>query len=49
LIAGTKAEIVISIIEKIPLKECNQITKITLDITANMKIITKNIFKIPHD
>ncbi|WP_449756619.1 ISAon1 family transposase [Flavobacterium xueshanense] len=44
MIAGTKAETVISIIEKIPLKARNQVTKITLDMAANMGLIAKKCF-----
>lgn len=39
MIAGTKADTVISIIEKIPLKARNQVTEITLNMTANMGLI----------
>ena len=44
MIAGTKAETVISIIEKIPLKARNQVTEITLDMAANMGLIAKKCF-----
>ena len=36
MIAGTKAETVIAIIEKIPLKQRNLVTEITLDMAGNM-------------
>jgi transposase len=36
MIAGTKADTVIAIIEKIPLKQRNSVTEITLDMAANM-------------
>jgi hypothetical protein len=35
MIAGTKAESVIAVIEQIPLKKRNQVTEITLDMAAN--------------
>ena len=41
MIAGTKADVVISIIEKIPLKQRNKVTEITLDMAANMGLIAK--------
>jgi transposase len=44
LIAGTKAEAVIAIIEKIPLKQRNFVTEITLDMAANMGLIAKKCF-----
>ena len=44
MIAGTKADTVISIIEKIPLKRRNQVTEITLDMAANMGLIAKKCF-----
>jgi len=44
MVAGTKAETVIAIIEKIPLKVRNQITEITLDMAANMGLIAKKCF-----
>ncbi|MFV8271563.1 ISL3 family transposase [Flavobacterium sp. GT2N3] len=44
MIAGTKADTVISIIEKIPLKARNQVTEITLDMAANMGLIAKKCF-----
>ena len=40
----TKAETVIAIIEKIPLKARNQVTEITLDMAANMGLIAKKCF-----
>jgi hypothetical protein len=36
MIAGTKAQTVIAIIEKIPLKLRNTVSEITLDMAANM-------------
>ncbi len=44
MVAGTKAETVIEIIEKIPLKDRNQVTEIILDMVANMGLITKKCF-----
>ena len=44
MIAGTKADTVIAIIEKIPLKDRNQVTEITLDMAANMGLIAKKCF-----
>ncbi|MDI6048177.1 ISAon1 family transposase [Flavobacterium yafengii] len=44
MVAGTKAETVIAIIEKIPLKVRNKVTEITLDMAANMGLITKKCF-----
>ena len=44
MIAGTKADAVIAIIEKISLKQRNQVTEITLDMAANMGLIAKKCF-----
>jgi transposase len=44
VIAGTKAERVISFIEAIPLKLRNQVTEITLDMAANMGLIATKCF-----
>jgi transposase len=44
MVAGTKAENVIGIIEKIPLKKRNIVTEITLDMAANMGLIAKKCF-----
>lgn len=44
MIAGSKADIVIAIIEKIPLKARNQVTEIILDMAANMGLIAKKCF-----
>ena len=44
MVAGTKADVVISIIEKIPLKQRNKVTEITLDMAANMGLIAKKCF-----
>ena len=44
MVAGTKAETVIAIIEKIPLKVRNQVTEITLDMATNMSSIAKKCF-----
>jgi transposase len=44
MIAGTKAETVIAILEKIPLKLRNSVTEITLDMAANRGLIAKKCF-----
>jgi transposase len=44
MIAGTKADTIITILEKIPLKARNQVTEITLDMAANMGLIAKKCF-----
>ena len=44
IVAGTKAETVIAILEKIPLKLRNSVTEITLDMAANMGLIAKKCF-----
>jgi transposase len=44
MVAGTKAETVISIIEKIPLKQRNLVGEITLDMAGNMGLIAKKCF-----
>ncbi|WP_317190942.1 transposase [Flavobacterium sp. ALJ2] len=44
MVAGTKAETVIAIIEKIPLKERNLVKEITLDMASNMGLIAKKCF-----
>jgi len=44
MVAGTKAETVISIIEKIPLKQRNLVKEITLDMAGNMGLIAKKCF-----
>jgi transposase len=44
MIAGTKADAVIAIIEKIPLKQRNLVTEITLDMAGNMGLIAKKCF-----
>jgi hypothetical protein len=40
---GTKAQTVIAIIEKTPLKLRNTVSDITLDMAANMGLIAKNV------
>ena len=42
--AGTKAEAVIDVIEKIPLKLRNLVKEITLDMAGNMNLIAKKCF-----
>jgi len=44
MVAGTKADSVIAIIEKIPLKQRNLVTEITLDMAGNMGLIAKKCF-----
>ncbi len=44
MIAGTKADTIIAILEKIPLKARNQVTIITLDMAANMRLVAKKCF-----
>jgi transposase len=44
MVAGTKAETVIAIIEKIPLKQRNLVKEITLDMAGNMGLIAKKCF-----
>ena len=44
MIAGTKAQTVIAIIQKIPLKLRNTVSEITLDMAANMGLIAKKCF-----
>ncbi|MFT6503920.1 MAG: transposase [Crocinitomicaceae bacterium] len=44
IIAGTKADNVIGILEKISLKQRNQVIEITLDMAANMNLIARKCF-----
>ena len=44
MVAGTKAETVVAILEKTPLKLRNSVTEITLDMAANMRLIAKKCF-----
>jgi transposase len=44
MIAGTKADTIIAILEKIPFKARNQVTEITLDMAANMGLVAKKCF-----
>jgi transposase len=44
MIAGTKADIVIEVIEKITLKERNLVKEITLDMAGNMGLIARKCF-----
>ena len=44
MVAGTKAETVIAIIEKIPLKQRNLVNEIALDMAGNMGLIAKRGF-----
>jgi len=44
MIAGTKANTVIAIIQKTPLKARNQVREINLDMAANMGINCQEMF-----
>ncbi|WP_199250909.1 transposase, partial [Flavobacterium sp. I-STPA6A] len=44
MLAGTKADTIIAILEKIPLKARNQATEITLDMAANMGLVARKCF-----
>ena len=44
IVAGTKAEDVISVIKKIPIGKRKKVTEITLDMAANMNLIAKKCF-----
>ena len=44
MVAGTKADKLISVLEKIPLKERNQVKEITLDMAGNMGLIARKCF-----
>ncbi|MBE0392024.1 hypothetical protein BJQ96_01870 [Flavobacterium sp. PL0002] len=44
MIAGTKADKVIGVIEKIALKKRNLVQEITLDMAGNMNLIAKKYF-----
>ena len=44
MVAGTKAETVIAVIEKIPIKQRNLVKEITLDMAGNMGLIAKKCF-----
>ncbi len=44
MIKGTKAEIVIIILQKIPLKSRKKVKEITLDMAGNMGLIAKKSF-----
>jgi hypothetical protein len=45
-VAGTKAEDVINILEKIPYKQRKMVTEITLDMAGNMELIAKRCFPL---
>ena len=45
IIAGTKAETVIEVIQKIPEKLRRKVTEITLDMAGNMELIAKRCFR----
>lgn len=44
IIAGTKADLVISYLQKIPLNKRSQVEEITLDMAPNMKLIARTCF-----
>ena len=44
MVAGTKAETVISVIEKIALKQRNLVKEITLDMAGSMGLIARKCF-----
>ncbi len=44
MVAGTKADTVISVIEKITLRERNLVKEITLDMASNMGLIARKCF-----
>lgn len=44
MVAGTKSDAVISVIEKIPLKQRNLVKEITLDMAGNMGLIARRCF-----
>ena len=46
IVAGTKAEEVIKVIEKIPLKLRRKVSEITLDMAGNMELIAKRCFPV---
>lgn len=45
IVAGTKAEAVIEVLQKIPEKLRNTVSEITLDMAGNMELITKRCFR----
>lgn len=44
IVAGTKAEYIIDILHKIPVKERKKVTEITLDMAGNMDLISRRYF-----
>ncbi len=44
MVRGTKAEVVIKILHKIPLKQRNEVKEVTLDMAGNMGMIVKKSF-----
>lgn len=44
IVQGTKADNIINILNKIPLKQRNKVKEITLDMAANMQLIAKRCF-----
>jgi len=46
IIAGTKAETVIEILRRIPVRPCKKVLEITLDMAGNMALIAKRCFPL---
>jgi transposase len=44
MVAGTKADAIITVIDRIPLKQRNLVKEITLDMAGNMELIAKRCF-----
>ena len=44
MVKGTKAEIIIKILSKIPVRKRNKVEEVTLDMAANMRLIVKHSF-----
>ncbi|MFT6416903.1 MAG: transposase, partial [Dokdonia sp.] len=44
MVRGTKADVVIKILQKIPLKQRNKVEEVTLDMAGNMGLIVKKSF-----
>jgi len=45
MVCGTKAEVVIKTLHKIPLKQRKKVKEATLDMLGNMRIIVKKSFQ----
>ena len=46
IVSGTKAEDIIRILEKIPIRQRKKVTEITLDMAGNMELIAKRCFPL---